>query len=776
MNKLKNLIQELKNNKKLYISLFVAELIIIAGLLVFLLKRPISNVIIPILDGSPKTGTMYEQGYDFNESDAVDLEEDEKVFFNLAVPVDKGSYYFRVKYRASKPNYISLYSKENNKAVYCDNLALTHVPMEIQGTYNFDYGFDFVPGYSYSNVYFTKDVSDVDVYFRYSGYGTAFIESVELIGNRNYILPILATLIFILILADLVFILYRSSIDKKILSNTLIIVSMGLVVSIPVLFKEGNLLHDLDFLLYRIEGISEGIRDGQIPVRIHPITLNGYGYAVSQFYPELFLYPFAFMRLLGYSIKSVLGAMIIAVNTATAGVTFYSINKVYRNELVAFIGAFLYTFSGYRLTDVYIRGSVGEYIAIIFLPLIIAGIYEIVVNNGSHGTLTVGLFGLLNSHLLSCEMVGLFAIIFAIICYKKVFSKSIFIKFVKSVFISILLSAYFIIPFIYISKSDNFMVYEQNAYETSESMLSVSKLFLGDYAISVIILLFGFWGFIISLKKYKDNKEKLRFVIICFALGIIAMIMTTSIFPWKSIENAGGLFANIFCMVQFPWRYISIATVLLLFAGCEAIEYCVKNISNANRYNAVLIIAITYAFVSTLLGFVSLRNESTDKYTYYDYGGIAAMSGISSGEYVPVGFSEENIDRTIEELNQIINNGIDTGLSIESYAKSGTKSTTVVANTSGEDRILYLPQVFYRGYEVNNALEDASGLTPSLFKTDYGTVGAIIPAGYYNGVHIEYVEPFVYRVAEIVSIVTLVLIILMEVMGLSFLKTKHDEI
>ncbi len=46
--------------------------------------------------------------------------------------------------------------------------------------------------------------------------------------------------------------------------------------------------HDLNFHLYRIEGIKDGILSGQFPVRIHPTHNNGYGYITASVYPELF--------------------------------------------------------------------------------------------------------------------------------------------------------------------------------------------------------------------------------------------------------------------------------------------------------------------------------------------------------------------------------------------------------------------------------------------------------------------------------------------------------
>ena len=57
--------------------------------------------------------------------------------------------------------------------------------------------------------------------------------------------------------------------------------------------------HDLPFHLARIESLSEGIRFGELPVRIYPHYFKGYGYANGLMYPDLFLYPAAFLCLTG---------------------------------------------------------------------------------------------------------------------------------------------------------------------------------------------------------------------------------------------------------------------------------------------------------------------------------------------------------------------------------------------------------------------------------------------------------------------------------------------
>lgn len=81
---------------------------------------------------------------------------------------------------------------------------------------------------------------------------------------------------------------------------------------------------DMEFHLLRIEGLYEALRCGQFPVRIHPNYMEGYGYPTGIFYPELFLYFPALLRLMGVPLMHAYKWFVLAQNIATAGVAWYS--------------------------------------------------------------------------------------------------------------------------------------------------------------------------------------------------------------------------------------------------------------------------------------------------------------------------------------------------------------------------------------------------------------------------------------------------------------------
>lgn len=805
-----------KKYKKLIIMLAAMTFVIGAAFFVYLKSVPINSYTLPIMSAVPDVGRMEEDGYYFDSEHADQLiEEKQKVFLNIPTEVAKGSYTLRVGYRSGAGSNMSVASKTNPNAVKCDYVALTHLPEELPGEYLMNYGLDYLPGFTTSEIFITKDVSDLDVFVVYCGYQYFHIESVELIGNRNYIKTIFPVFMLIVLLADILifgFVLVKSEgIDSECgrylcsrYRNIGIVVLIGVLSSTPLLFNLGLQFDDGQFLYTKINGIMEGLRDGQFPVRIHPNTLQGYGYGVSYFYPELFLYPFGIMRMLGYSLRFTVYTLIVCINMATAAVAFISVKKIFYKDSLAAIGAFIYTFSLYRLLDIFARGAVAEALAMIFLPMFIWGIYEILVKNGSIAPLTVSLFGLMNSHILSCEMIAVFSIILCIPCYRLIFKKESLLKLIKSATLAVLLSVYFLFPFLHMSTTDNFKVYAQNAYDTSENMLSIGDLFAltskGDgnsgtgsfmgvrYTLGIVIMIVMLTLFITMLiairKQVHADAIICKFVSLNFLFAVIAVILSSKVFPWKMIENVGGIVRSVFCMVQFPWRYLSIAMVCAMFSICGSI-YIINEVFDGkmSKLKYSLGVAGILLAAQVILLFASFKTNASDEFKIYDGSYLRKHPGAGMGEYEPEGFDEEKLDISIEELQYHINPdavinpswmGGNGGLSIGPVAKSGTDLSIIAINQSDKEEILYLPLTWYKGYRISNIAEDPNGnnTVPRMFETEQGTIGVEVPVGYYNGIHVEYKEPFIYRIAELISFVTLLCLALFGVK--SAVKTKKS--
>ena len=98
----------------------------------------------------------------------------------------------------------------------------------------------------------------------------------------------MAVLIFVLLLwAELYGRKHQISFETRL--NFLILTGLCLYASVPLFTQSFKQSDDICYHLLRIEGLKDGMLDGQFPVVIFPEALAGNGY-LNSMYPYLFLY------------------------------------------------------------------------------------------------------------------------------------------------------------------------------------------------------------------------------------------------------------------------------------------------------------------------------------------------------------------------------------------------------------------------------------------------------------------------------------------------------
>ena len=167
--------------------------------------------------------------------------------------------------------------------------------------------------------------------------------------------------------------------------------------------------HDLVIHLWRIAGISEGLREGMFPVRMQQIWFNRYGYPMGIMYGDALLYFPALLYLCGLPLWKAYRAYVILISILTAWTS----------------RRFFYAISKNRPVSCLTRASLGEYSAMAFLPLAAWGAYELFFNNRRKRAvilMTAGFTGLLQTHLLSTFMAGIFLLLVCIVLIRRLFT------------------------------------------------------------------------------------------------------------------------------------------------------------------------------------------------------------------------------------------------------------------------------------------------------------------------------------------------------------------
>lgn len=137
----------------------------------------------------------------------------------------------------------------------------------------------------------------------------------------------------------------------------------------------------------------------------------------------MFLYFPAVLAMIGFQLQTAYKAYMLGVNIATCLVAYFCFGKMFKSDKIGLLASLVYKLAPYRLSNLYIRAAVGEYTAMISFPLIFYGLFSIYreeekCQKGCIAAI-VGYTGLIQTHIISCEIIGFLTIIFCALLWKK---------------------------------------------------------------------------------------------------------------------------------------------------------------------------------------------------------------------------------------------------------------------------------------------------------------------------------------------------------------------
>lgn len=340
----------------------------------------------------------------------------------------------------------------------------------------------------------------------------------------------------------------------------IIVLSMTVLYAcVPVLKEDHPHAYDVQFHAARLMNLVDGLKAGQLPVRVGGFSYNGYGAATSVFYPDRLLYPFALMLMSGASMAYVLNIYIIAVTILTAAMMYIAAKRFFASCEAAVCSSILYTLNLYRLADVYERFMAGEILAIAFLPLFLLGMYEIIFGDENQWILlSIGATLIFQSHMIStllsaCVAVGMCALFCGKLLAKKERVQALF----KACIMTLLINLGTLIPFV---------MYYFGGVNTSPAQFGfanwsqeIYSLFSRDGYVGMAI-----WFALASLWCIDDRTRERKYAGWFAVAGILLTYMTSKGFPWN---YAVALVGDLLEIVQFPSRILIWGTLFLCLAG-----------------------------------------------------------------------------------------------------------------------------------------------------------------------------------------------------------------
>lgn len=569
---------------------------------------------------------------------------------------------------------------------------------------------------------------------------------------------------------DLIILYFNKIIHWKDYNIALALLLIILGASLPVFAAYLYDGHDLAFHLERIGSVAHELSYGHFPVRYYGDIINGYGYPTPIYYCDLFLYIPAILYNMMVPLYTCYHVYVLLINSVTCIFAFLCFRELGKNKELGVVGSLLYTLGAYRIACLDVRGAVGEYTALAFIPLIIVAIYKIYISEQFETKnailLGIGMSGICMCHTLSLEISACVLAIFVIFTCNIVLNKYRLYQWILAGVICVLISLWWLVPFVSsyiyaevrvlnassinrIQETGAHLIQLINPFYTyggdsiSYTTTAELPLSLGAGAILGIIV----FAFYISLQnrvseieqKNVDSNDS-RFITKIFLVSIITTCMASIHFPWNAIAAVGGeAIAKIVGSIQFSWRYIGWASALLL----TVLILILKQLKT-RREIYYLIIAIACGLtIITYLDFLRDFTNSDHILTEF-YSDINVSTNVANGEYllnesIPLQWkAEENLEPVV----------IDGEVYIESYSFDKGNKKLVVSDVIS-DAIVKLPVYAYTNMQV---IDSDTANCFMAYKESDGCLVVKLPAGFNGELLIQYSEPFMWKVTEIISV------------------------
>ena len=534
-----------------------------------------------------------------------------------------------------------------------------------------------------------------------------------------------------------------------------ILLGVTVLASYPLFVPAVGFGHDLNFHLYRIEGIKDGLLSGQFPVRLHPTHNQGYGYISSSVYPELFLYFPALLRLMGASPVMAYKTFLTMINAITAGIMYICAKGITRSRYAGLLASVLYTLSTWRIMNLYYRAAIGEALAMVFFPVLLYGLYLLLT--GDHRkwwVLALGCSGIFQSHIISTVFAALTILTAAAVYHREFLQRQRFMGFVRAGVLTVLLNLWYLAAFVtYYMGMDLAIKHTPENTEFFQNAVFPTEFF------NIFNTSFGYshlldYGIIgnMSLSLGVGVTAALAVCVICFLLGkgekggrrrfygfltgmsLALLFMASTLFPWELLQHSRLI--NAFCgTVRMPWRFLSLASPMLCIAAAGILAQ-----RKRPEWKATVCVVLTVCSLAFIQWGTAYTTELSP----------VLKVGRAVDTYVSTGFDNEyylwGTDPQRLTPGRYVTGG---SAGLTGYQKQGTRIDLQLENVCAGDWV-EVPLLYYSGYEAR----DGQGRRLEVVEGYNNVVQIRLQEGS-TRVELQYRGLWYFRLAEGITILTL---------------------
>lgn len=623
-----------------------------------------------------------------------------------------------------------------------------------------------------------EGTENLQVVISYGGTGNLTTGNLKITETNQLWTMLLTVLLFCaaLVYAGLIFFYYDQSypvaLEKKHVFFWVMVI--GFIASIPCLNGYNFAGADLTYHLQRIEGVKDGLLSGQFPVRLEPEWVYNHGYANAIFYCNTLLYFPAILRLLGFTVTASYNAYCIALNIATAWIAYYCFGKIFEKRNIGIICSALYTISIFRIYKLMLAGAMGEGSAFTFLPLVLYGLYRVFAEDPKDKRyktawvpIMIGYAGLMQTHVLTCEITAFVTIVLCIVYIRKVFCKNTFLELAKGAISAALVSLWFLVPFLDYYMTQDVHIRHVSARTIQErglywaqllvhfwktdisisfagnDMQDISPIGIGFVLIVILGLFFVLWfsGAFKKLENIENGKK--HFVKVTALLGALLLFMSLNVFPWDRIQNINSVTAALVSSLQFPNRFLGWGTVCLVMI----FGFCMLYFSQKDTKIYWIMAVVTIISVATSgMYLTDYANRDQGQFQLYNEEGMG-FGYISGAEYLVEGTDKDKLTFA----DAVAGEGVD----ILAYQKDYLKVDMTCVNNTGAESYVDVPLLLYKGYRIVDA---ESGQEMQLSPGENNVIRILIPANYEGRIKLDFVSPIYWRISEVITLVTIIIL------------------
>lgn len=689
--------------------------------------------------------------------------------------LDRGIYKVTVFYRTDSSDHVCYAFSETAEYLY-QGIRSDRAEMKAQQNSKL---FHVWVGYS---------LEDFEIRTEYSGSGSLAISQISLIRSKQtYSILLMGWFAFVMLVDACVILCYGYR-NRRISSEQ---ISVGAGLGLIIVFASYPLFYDfllqgtdLQFHLMRIEGLKDALKAGMFPVKMYPSWINGYGYPISIFYGDIFLYFPAILRILGLPLQNAYQFYCAVVNMATSLVAYGTMKKIFKDSRIALFGSALYTLSVFRMMMMYTRPMVGLPTGMVFLPLIVYGAYRILTEETIKNRyrtawlpVAIGLSGVIQSHILTCVMLVLLMPILLFLMFRQIVQKPRIIMLCKAAIMTVGLNLWFLWPFL---EGMGWKINIANSarkdvmYNIQANGIYVSNLFSifpkepnipyqTDYSVGAALIVgIILYVYLIGIRRYKCHRTIAQLGVVTMTLGLLTTFMATKIFPWDLLAAMLGDASTLIRNIQFPWRFLGFASVLLSFGTCVTV-YCLKE----NKFLLChVMLGLCLLNVLTTGWVMSQHIDTAEILRVYDTEGMDGydyVTGWGTQEYLLQGTDSSQLRFGAYEESASVD--------IIHAEKKGGNISVQCQNGRRQSGYIEVPLLFYPGYQ---AVWEETGEKLTITDNDNHVMRVLLPEGFAGTVRIAYTGLWYWKIAYLISAIFFIGTIVYYARSLQTSKTQNE--